>query len=84
MIARLVATDHTRHHSADDAIVSLVKSGQLRPVRSGAFWYRHTFRDRAALQEWVDERDDWTFEKEVPRGRITLRRAVEFTHFRRV
>lgn len=82
MIARLVATDHTRHHSADDAIASFVTGGRLRPVRSGHFWWRHTFPDRASLQAWVDERDDWTLGQTLPRGRITLRRCIEFTHYR--
>lgn len=82
VIARLSPTDHTRHHSADSAIATLVEEKRLRPLRSGVFWYWHTFTDRAALRAWIEERDDWTLETAVPRGRITMRRCIEFTHYR--
>ncbi len=82
VIASLSATDHTRHHAADSAIATLVTEKRLRPLRSGAFWYRYTFADRASLKAWVEMRDDWTLETPVPRGRITMRRCIEFTHFR--
>ena len=82
VIARLVPTDHTRHRTADAAIARLVDEGLFRPVRSGHFWFRHTFRDRASLRGWLEERDDWAAPaRSVPSGRVTLRRAVEFTHY---
>ena len=82
VIARLVPTDHTRHRSADAAIAGLVDEGLFRPVRSGHFWFRHTFPDRASLRAWLEERDDWAAPgASMPHGRITLRRAVEFTHY---
>lgn len=84
VIARLAPMDHTRHRRADEAIASFVTSGRLVPLRSGTFWYRHTFRDRAAVEAWFAERDDWDLAGPLPRGRLTLRRAIEFTHYRRV
>ena len=82
VFARLVPTDHTRHRLADAAIAGLVDDGLFRPARSGHFWFRHTFPDRASLRAWLEERDDWA----APRGTdltgaTTLRRAVEFTHY---
>lgn len=84
VVARLTPTDHTRHHAADDAITSLARRGALRPLRSGVFWYDHSFADRASLRAWLDMRDDWALEIPIPRGRLTMRRAIEFRHFRRV
>lgn len=84
VVARLVGTDHSRHLAADESVARLVDEGLLRPLRSGHFWFRHTFPDRPSLQAWLDEREDW----DAPRGAdltgaLTLRRAVEFTHYRR-
>ena len=82
VFAQLVPTDHTRHRMADAAIAGLVDDGLFRPARSGHFWFRHTFPDRASLRAWLEERDDWaTPTRSVPSGRVTLRRAVEFTHY---
>lgn len=82
VIVRLVPNDHARHRSADAAIARLVEDGLFRPVRSGHFWFRHTFPDRAGLREWLDGREDWALPGTAqPHGRITLRRAVEFTHY---
>ncbi len=84
VMSRLVPTDHARHHSADAAIARLVDEGLFRPVRSGHFWFRHTFADRASLRAWLEQRDDWAAPaSSIPYGRITLRRAVEFTEYRR-
>ena len=82
--ARLVPSDHTRHRIADESIAGLVDKGLLRPLRSGHFWFRHTFPDRVALLRWIAERDDWIIDRAVPAGTRTLRRAVEFTHYRRM
>ncbi|HEX4743424.1 MAG TPA: hypothetical protein VFW12_02000 [Candidatus Limnocylindria bacterium] len=83
--ARLAPTDHTRHHAADDAIARLVAEGLFRPARGGHFWFRHTFPDRASLRAWLDERDDWAAPAvSLPSGPVTLRRAVEFTHYVKV
>lgn len=84
VVARLVETDHSRHLAADESVARLVHEGLLRPLRSGHFWFRHTFPDCPSLQAWLDEREDW----DAPRGAdltgaLTLRRAVEFTHYRR-
>lgn len=85
VFARLVPTDHTRHRLADAAIAGLVEDGLFRPGRSGHFWFRHTFPDRGAMLRWIGERDDWTIDRRaVPAGTRTLRRAVEFTHYRRM
>ena len=82
VIARLVPTDHTRHRSADGAIARLVAEGLFRPSRGGHFWFRHTFPDRPSLHAWLEERDDWDAPAvALPAGPITLRRAVEFTHY---
>ena len=82
VIARLVPTDHTRHRAADAAIAGLVGDGLFRPARSGHFWFRHTFPDRSFLQAWLDEREDWDAPPGTDfRGAVTLRRAVEFTHY---
>ena len=84
VVARLVGTDHSRHVAADESVARLVDEGLLRPLRSGHFWFRHTFPDRRSLQAWLDEREDW----DAPRGMdlsgaFTLRRAVEFIHYRK-
>lgn len=85
LTARLVPSDHTRHRIADESISGLVDEGLLRPLRSGHFWFRHTFPDRDALLRWVGDRDDWIIDRRaVPAGTRTLRRAVEFTHYRRM
>lgn len=82
VIGRLEPSDHTRHHSADDAIAGFVEEGLLRPGRRGHFWFRHTFPDRTSYRTWVAERDDWTAPAlSLPAGPVTLRRAVEFTHY---
>ena len=82
VIARLVPTDHTRHRAAGAAIAGLVDDGLFRPARSGHFWFRHTFPDRPSLQAWLAERDDWDAPRvALPAGPVTLRRAVEFTHY---
>ena len=83
--ARLAPSDQTRHRIADESISRLVDEGLLRPLRSGHFWFRHTFRDRDELLRWIADRDDWTTARRaVPSGTRTLRRAVEFTHYRRM
>lgn len=82
VVARLVGTDHSRHIAADESIARLVEEGHLRSRRSGHFWFRHAFPDRSSLQAWLDERDDWDAPGvALPAGPITLRRAVEFTHY---
>lgn len=83
--ARLRPGDQTRHRTAEESIARCVGEGLLRPLRSGHFWFRHTFSDRAALLRWVAEREDWTIDpRTVPAGTRTLRRAVAFTHYRRI
>lgn len=82
--ARLMPADQTRHLAAEESIARCVVEGQLRPLRSGHFWFRHTFPDRDALLRWIGDRDDWTIDRRsVPAGTRTLRRAIEFTHYRR-
>ena len=82
VIARLLPRDHTRHRSADAAIARFVDDGALRPVRSGSFWFRHTFPDRASALAWVAGRDDWDAPAvALGAGPVTLRRAVAFTHY---
>lgn len=85
VVARLVGTDHGRHLAADASVAGLVAEGHLRFVRSGHFWFRHTFPDRSSLQAWLDEREDWDAPRGADlRGALTLRRAVEFTHYVKV
>lgn len=82
--ARLLPADLTRHSMAEESIARCVAEGLLLPLRSGHFWFRHTFRDRDALLRWVGDRDDWTIDpRRVPAGTRTLRRAVEFTRYRK-
>lgn len=84
VVARVVARDLGRYRSADAAVSGLVAAGSLHPVRAGRFWFRHSFPDRAALLAWLARRDDWAIDpRAVPAGTRTLRRAVEFAHYRR-
>ena len=83
--AQLLPAAQSRHRIADESVARLVDEGLLRPLRSGHFWFRHTFPDREALLRWIRDRDDWVVdERTVPQGTRTLRRAVEFTHYRRM
>lgn len=83
--AQLLPAAQSRHRIADESVARLVDEGLLRPLRSGHFWFRHTFPDREALLRWIRDREDWVVdERTVPRGTRTLRRAVEFTHYRRM
>lgn len=83
--AHLLPGVQTRHRMAEESVARCVDEGLLTPLRSGHFWFRHTFPDREALLRWVRERDDWVVdERTVPQGTRTLRRAVEFTHYRRM
>lgn len=84
VVALGVPRDQGRSEAADAAIAGLVAAGSLRAVRAGHFWFRHTFPDRAALLAWVAERDDWSVDpRRVPPGTRTLRRAVDFGHYRK-
>ncbi|HUG56285.1 MAG TPA: hypothetical protein VMJ92_04330 [Candidatus Limnocylindrales bacterium] len=39
--------------AADTAAEALVAEGALRPIERGHLWYRHTFRDRRELDEYI-------------------------------
>lgn len=85
VVVRLAERDLRRHHSADAAVKRLVDAGSLRQVRAGHFWFRHTFAGRAELLAWIAERDDWSAgPRAIPAGTRTLRRAIEFTHYRKL
>ncbi len=85
VVALVAERDLGRYRSANAAAAGLIAAGSLRRMRTGRFWFRHTFPDRAALLAWIAQRDDWTIDpREVPSGTRTLRRAVEFTHYRRI
>ncbi|MGH2450090.1 MAG: hypothetical protein ACRDGE_02230 [Candidatus Limnocylindria bacterium] len=77
--------------AADAAVAALVAEGALRPLERGHLWYRHTFRDRGELDEYIaSTRRVEGYGRAVAarlaaaRGPVVMRRALAFAIYERV
>ena len=85
VIGRLVAGDLGQDRAADDAVARLTAAGRYERRRSGHFWHRFSFATRAEFDHWREgTRRFPRYEGgRLPRGSITVRRAIAFNEYLR-